>query len=136
MRTKRFKLKHAFQAFVLLLICFWLIYQVKKSYSRSKVRLVENLEEKSVKEQDGEQVLKLGRKDLNPLLLDELAAEFQKTPDEDLEQEEDEGKNQENEGEIASNDGDDETDGVGEHEQLEEIIDEDDKDARSRRDAV
>lgn len=100
------------------------------------MRLVENLEEKSVKEQDGEQVLKLGRKDLNPLLLDELAAEFQKTPDEDLEQEEDEGKNQENEGEIASNDGDDETDGVGEHEQLEEIIDEDDKDARSRRDAV
>lgn len=94
------------------------------------MRLVENLEEKSVKEQDGEQVLKLGRKDLNPLLLDELAAEFQKTPDEDLEQEEEEGKNQ------ASNDGDDDTDGVGEHEQLEEIIDEDDKDARSRRDAV
>lgn len=126
MRTKRFKLKHAFQAFVLLLICFWLIYQVKKSYSRSKVGLEENWEEKLVKEQE---VLKLGRKDLNPLLLDELAAEFQKTPDEDLEQEEEEGKNQ------ASNDGDDDTDGVGEHEQLEEIVDEDDKDTRRRRDA-
>ncbi|OIT36357.1 hypothetical protein A4A49_01977 [Nicotiana attenuata] len=118
LRTKGFKLKHVFQAFVLLLICFWLIYQVKKSYSRSKLGLVENLEEKSVEEQEVLK-LKLGRKDLNPLLLDELAAEFQKTPDEDLEQEEDEGKNQDNEGEIASNDGDD---GVGEHEPLEEII--------------
>ncbi|KAK4352247.1 hypothetical protein RND71_027765 [Anisodus tanguticus] len=127
LRTKGFKLKHVFQALALFLICIWLIYQVKRSYSNNKVELVENLGDKTVKEQDLQQVVKLGRKDLNPLLLDELAAEFQKTPDEDLEQEElDEGKN----------DGDDETDGVGEHEQLEYIIDEDDKDATSRRDAV
>ncbi|XP_055834482.1 uncharacterized protein LOC129903032 [Solanum dulcamara] len=122
-RTKGFKLKHVFQAFALLLICLWLIYQVKQSYSKTKV---ENLGEKSLKEQDLQKVVKLGRKDLNPLLLDELAAEFQKNPDEDLEQEElDEGKKDEN-------DGDDETDGVGEHEQLEDIIDEDDKDATTR----
>ncbi|KAJ8541239.1 hypothetical protein K7X08_002055 [Anisodus acutangulus] len=133
LRTKGFKLKHVFQALALFLICIWLIYQVKRSYSNSKVELVENLGDKTVKGQDLQQVVKLGRKDLNPLLLDELAAEFQKTPDEDLEQEElDEGKN---EGELVSNDGDDETDGVGEHEQLEYIIDEDDKDATSRRDA-
>lgn len=82
--------------------------------------------EKSVKEQDLQKVVKLGRKDLNPLVLDELAAEFHKNPDEDLEQDElDEGKKDEN-------DGDDET----EHEQLEDIIDEDDKDATTRRDAV
>lgn len=125
-RTKGLKLKHVFQAFALFLICLWLIYQVKQSYSKTKV---ENLGEKSLKEQDLQKVVKLGRKDLNPLLLDELAAEFQKNPDEDLEQEElDEGKKDEN-------DGDDETDGVGEHEQLEDIIDEDDKDATTR-DAV
>ncbi|MCD7463379.1 hypothetical protein HAX54_050451 [Datura stramonium] len=128
LRTKGFKLKHVFQAVALFLLCLWLIYQVKQSYS--KKTKVQNLGEKSVKEQDLQQVVKLGRKDLNPLLLDELAAEFQKHPDEDLEQEElDEGKNQEN-------DGEDETDGVGEHEQLEDVIDEDDKDATRRRDAV
>lgn len=122
-RTKGFKLKHVFQAFALFLICLWLIYQVKQSYSKIKV---ENLGEKSVKEQDLQKVVKLGRKDLNPLVLDELAAEFHKNPDEDLEQDElDEGKKDEN-------DGDDET----EHEQLEDIIDEDDKDATTRRDAV
>ncbi|KAF3614658.1 putative EPIDERMAL PATTERNING FACTOR-like protein 2-like [Capsicum annuum] len=127
LRTKGFKLKHVFQVFALFLICLWLIYQVKQSYSKSKV---ESLGEKSVKgQQDLQKVVKLGRKDLNPLLLDELAAEFQRPPDEDLEQEElDEVKNHEN-------GGDDDNDGVGEHEQLEDIIDEDDKDA-TRRDAV
>ncbi|KAF3613002.1 hypothetical protein BC332_11751 [Capsicum chinense] len=127
LRTKGFKLKHVFQVFALFLICLWLIYQVKQSYSKSKV---ESLGEKSVKgQQDLQKVVKLGRKDLNPLLLDELAAEFQRPPDEDLEQEElDEVKNHEN-------GGDDDSDGVGEHEQLEDIIDEDDKDA-TRRDAV
>ncbi|CAN4122467.1 unnamed protein product [Withania somnifera] len=128
LRTKGFKLKHVFQAFALFLICLWLIYQVKQSYTKSKV---ESMGEKSVlKDQDLQKVVKLGRKDLNPLLLDELAAEFQRPPDEDLEVEElDEGKNHEN-------DGDDESDGVGEHEQLEDIIDEDDRDATSRIDAV
>ncbi|KAK4722604.1 hypothetical protein R3W88_012837 [Solanum pinnatisectum] len=116
MRTEGFKLKHAFQGFAMFLICLWLIYQVKQSYSKT------NLGEKSLKEQDLQKAVKLGRKDLNPLLLDELAAEFQKNPDEDLELEElDEGKK----------DGDDEGDGVGDHEQLEDIIDEDDKDATS-----
>ncbi|KAH0680302.1 uncharacterized protein LOC125857043 [Solanum stenotomum] len=113
MRTKGFKLKHVFQGFAMFLICLWLIYQVKQSYSKTKVG------EKSLKEQDLQKAVKLGRKDLNPLLLDELAAEFQKNPDEDLELEElDEGKKDEN-------DGDDEGDGVGDHEQLEDIIDED-----------
>ncbi|CAN4092244.1 unnamed protein product [Withania somnifera] len=64
--------------------------------------------EKSVKDQDLRKVVKLGRRDMNPLLLDELAAEFQRPQDEDLEVDElDEGKKHEN-------NGDDESDGVGE----------------------
>ncbi|XP_015073706.1 uncharacterized protein LOC107017925 [Solanum pennellii] len=118
MRTKGLKLKDVLQGFALFLMCLWLIYQAKQAYNKSK------LGEKSLKGQDLQKAAKLGRKDLNPLLLDELAGEFQKNPDEDLELEEllDEAKK----------DGDDVGDGVGDNEQLEDIVDED----AASRDAV
>lgn len=80
----------------------------------------------------GYPILKLGRKNLNPRL-DELAAELRKHQDEKLELEDEENKLQENEEDeslggnadiIATNR--EKTEEV-EHEQLEDLIDEDDK---------
>uniref|UniRef100_A0A5B7B8D2 Putative midasin-like n=1 Tax=Davidia involucrata TaxID=16924 RepID=A0A5B7B8D2_DAVIN len=132
-RSKGFKVKHALQICLLLAIGVWLLYQVKHSYYK-KVALEESSGKNQEKVQHEHEILKLGRKNLNPLV-EEATAENLKRGDEEeeLEQEDEESKPEENEDEGRGV-GDDETDGQEqdrseeeEPEQLEDLIDEEDK---------
>ncbi|KAL2529368.1 hypothetical protein Fot_21969 [Forsythia ovata] len=119
-RSKSLKVKHALQICLLLAICIWLLYQVKQSYNMKS-----KLEEKSVSTQvsgNGESVLpilKLGRKDIKPQLLDE-----------ELDLEDEESKDKETvDGDEEIEEGEkDKTEEEGEPQQLQDLIDEDDKD--------
>ncbi|CAK9173891.1 unnamed protein product [Ilex paraguariensis] len=131
-RSKGFKVKHALQICLLLAICIWLLYQVKQFYGK-KVALEESSRKLSKKVRGGglHEILKLGRKGLDPRL-EEIAAEFEKhKDDEEFEHDDEEHKLGEN-GDEGRGGGDDEIDGheeAGEEEpeQLEDLIDEVDK---------
>ncbi|KAL2529341.1 hypothetical protein Fot_21942 [Forsythia ovata] len=118
-RSKSLKVKHALQICLLLAICIWLLYQVKQSYNMKS-----KLEEKSVSTQvsgNGESVLpilKLGRKDIKPQLLDE-----------ELDLEDEESKDKETvDGDEEIEEGEKDKTEEGEPQQLQDLIDEDDKD--------
>ncbi|KAI3460113.1 hypothetical protein Pfo_016776 [Paulownia fortunei] len=132
LRAKRLKVKHALQIFVLIAVCIWLLYQVKQSYNK-KGALEERPAQVSEYGENEYQILKTGRKHLKPRL-DEFAAEFEKHGDEEAELEDEESKVRDNEGE-ENIDRDEETDAgdkekseEAEHDQLQDFIDEDDKD--------
>ncbi|KAF9675771.1 hypothetical protein SADUNF_Sadunf09G0067500 [Salix dunnii] len=73
-RSKGINLKHGLQICLLLGICFWLIYQVKRSHDKKR-----ELDEKdttlSRNAQHHNDLPKLGRKDLHPDLLDKTRSE-------------------------------------------------------------
>ncbi|KAJ9674130.1 hypothetical protein PVL29_023592 [Vitis rotundifolia] len=120
-RSKGFKLKPVLQICVLLAICIWLLYQVKHF---EKVG-------------SGHEIMRLGRKDLHPELVEEgLENERHGEGKEDPEDEEEESRAEEN-GDEARGAGDDEMDGRDqdrleeeeESEQGEDFVDEEeDKD--------
>ncbi|KAK9907221.1 hypothetical protein M0R45_001134 [Rubus argutus] len=58
-RSKGFKVKHVLQICLLAGVCIWLVYQVKQSQVK-KAQLAASIK-------DGDGIVKLGRKDLNPL---------------------------------------------------------------------
>ncbi|XP_022762826.1 myb-like protein X [Durio zibethinus] len=62
-RSKGIKARHVLQICLLLGVCFWLIYQVKRSHDKRK-EFDENDANASVKAQSDDVILKLGRKDL------------------------------------------------------------------------
>lgn len=64
-RSKGIKVKHVLQIMLLVGICFWLIYQVKRSHDKKK-EFDESDKKVSVGAQNGYQITKLGRKDLLP----------------------------------------------------------------------
>lgn len=113
-RSKSLKVKHALQICLLLAICIWLLYQVKQSCNKSKsvsTQVSEN-------EENELPMLKLGRKDIKPQLFEEV----------DLEDEESKAK-ETVDGDEEIEDGEkDKNEDEGEHQQLQDIIDEDDKD--------
>ncbi|XP_022977185.1 uncharacterized protein DDB_G0290685-like [Cucurbita maxima] len=63
-RSKGIKVKHILQIVLLVGVCFWLIYQVKRSHDKKKE--FDQKDNEVIKTQDGVDVLKLGRKDLHP----------------------------------------------------------------------
>lgn len=83
-RSKGFKLKHALQIFVLVAVCFWLIYQVKHSHYKRKEFDENDAKITQTVKRDNE-ILKFGRKDLNPQVK-ETSKENEKH-DEDAEEE-------------------------------------------------
>ncbi|KAL2505579.1 hypothetical protein Adt_21200 [Abeliophyllum distichum] len=119
-RSKSLKVKHALQICLLLAICLWFLYQVKQSYNMKS-----KLEEKSISTQvsgNRENVLpmlKLGRKDIKPQLLDEEV---------DLEDEESKDKETIDGDEEIEEGEKDKIEEEGEPQQLQDLIDEDDKD--------
>lgn len=134
LRAKGFRLKHAFQICVLLAFCIWLLYQVNKSGSKNTA--VEGGGSETSREggENSLQILKLGRKGLNPEIEDEAGGELQKVGDDELELDDEEKKVraelEDEERKLRENEGDDETDG-GEldkaEEQLEDLIGEEDR---------
>ncbi|MBA0829177.1 hypothetical protein Goarm_013797, partial [Gossypium armourianum] len=62
-RSKGIRIKHILQICLLLGVCFWLIYQVKRSHDKRKEFDAKDAKV-SVKEQADDLILKFGRKDL------------------------------------------------------------------------
>lgn len=104
LRSKSLKVKHGLHIFLILAVCIWIIYQVKQPHK--KEAMVEEMVTK-------DQILKIGRKHLKPEL-EEVVAEFEKGGDEE-EMREKEGEEREKSEEA-------------EHDELQDFIDEDDKD--------
>ncbi|XP_019174521.1 PREDICTED: proline-, glutamic acid- and leucine-rich protein 1-like [Ipomoea nil] len=137
LRAKGFKLKHGFQICVVLALCIWLLYQVNKSYSKKGG--IEGGGSEVSGQGGGEssrlQILKLGRKGLNPEIEDEEEDAGLKLAGDDEPELDDEEKKvraelEDEERKLRENEGDDDTDG-GEldkaEEQLEDLIGEEDK---------
>lgn len=124
------KAKHGLHTCLLLAICIWLIYQVKQSYNKNAALDVSS-NQMSKEVQSGHEVLKLGRKDLNPLIDVGISSKFENGSHEDTVEEE--SILSENERERTDS-GDDEIDEHDdekveeeeEPEQLEDFIDEED----------
>ncbi|KAI4367145.1 hypothetical protein MLD38_022915 [Melastoma candidum] len=81
-RSKSAKLKHVLQILLLLCICFWLLYQIKRSHDRKR-DMLENDSKGLVKGNDDGGGLNLGRKDLR--------AKHREEEDEEEGKDEDEG---------------------------------------------
>lgn len=64
-RSKSIKVKHVLQICLLVGVCFWLAYQVKRSHDKKR-EFEESDANSLVKTQIGDHIPKLGRKDLNP----------------------------------------------------------------------
>ncbi|KAJ4823022.1 hypothetical protein Tsubulata_009228 [Turnera subulata] len=113
-RPRGIKVKHVLQICLLVGVCFWLIYQVKHSHDKKK-EFNEKNEEVSAKVQTGDEILKLGRKDLHPREKDSAMTEDEEdeTGVEEEEnknvQEQDGGSKQEEDG--AKNEGEEREEG-------------------------
>lgn len=95
-RSKGIKVKHVLQIMLLVGICFWLIYQVKRSHDKKK-EFDESDKKVSVGAQNGYQITKLGRKDLLPGKNEVNQNEKHEEEEEDENIVEDEDKHEQNE---------------------------------------
>ncbi|XP_073047623.1 uncharacterized protein [Primulina eburnea] len=99
-RSKGIKVKHVLQIFLLLAVCFWLIYQVKHSHDKKK-EFDESDVKASITRGGSDGFIRLGRKDIRPQEEDAITKNEQH--DEEAEKEEettglvDENKHEEDE---------------------------------------
>ncbi|KAF6142181.1 hypothetical protein GIB67_037099 [Kingdonia uniflora] len=115
-RSKGFKIKQALQICLLLAVCTWLLYQIKHSYDKKKVYDETSKKISETMEDGHEVVLKLGRKDLHPRVVeDEGESKNDDQEDENKnEDQEDESKNgSEEEGEEENTVDESEEEGRG-----------------------
>ncbi|CAI9104202.1 OLC1v1002831C1 [Oldenlandia corymbosa var. corymbosa] len=136
-RSKGIKVKHVLQICFLLVICFWLLYQVKHSHDKKK-----EFDEVDVKisqrTQGSSEIVKLGRKDLNPRVEDTTTS----ARSEDEEAEENAGEDEEikpeeeNAEEKKSEEKGDEKEGVGDEEIEEHEEDKSDVEADHEEDVI
>ncbi|XP_059647916.1 uncharacterized protein LOC132294175 [Cornus florida] len=91
-RSKGVKIKRVLQVCLLLAVCSWLIYQVKHSHDKKK-EFDENNLKIALKTLSGDEILKLGRKDLHPRV-EETTAENEKHDEEEAVEEETGGEEQ------------------------------------------
>lgn len=112
-RSKGIKIKHVLQVCLLIAVCFWLIFQVKRSHDKKKEFEANNNNPKISLNTHADEIVKFGRKDLQPKLEEsttgtELQEDTQEQDDDDEnkheEEEQDEDKIEEGGG------GDDEID--------------------------
>ena len=90
-RSKGFKVKHALQLFLLLGVCVWLAYQVKQSHGK-KAEFRDKIKD------GGDQILKLGRKDLKPVveeIVDRNAGQKEEEEEDKEDQEKEENEEEE-----------------------------------------
>ncbi|KAL7085371.1 hypothetical protein ACP275_14G278300 [Erythranthe tilingii] len=125
-RGKSLKVKHALHILVLAAICIWFLYQVKQSSYYNKIRPQQLLVSDNGEIYEQHQVSKMGRKHLKPKL-EKVDVEFEKQGEEELEIEDEEAKVKGIDGE-ENIDREEEKSEEAEHDQLQDFIDEDDKD--------
>lgn len=111
-RSKGIKVKHILQIVLLVGVCFWLIYQVKRSHDKKK-EFDQKDNEITIKTQDGGGRLNLGRKGLDPQVEEVHPGE---------KQEEDEEEETGGEEEDSKHEGEE-----GREEQKNEAVDEEDE---------
>ncbi|XP_043711426.1 dentin sialophosphoprotein-like isoform X3 [Telopea speciosissima] len=129
-RSKGFKVKHVVQICLLVAVCIWLLYQAKHSHDKKKE--FESIAKISENVVSGEDIIKLGRKDLHPRE-EESTSETHRQNDE--EETEEENKAEEEEGRRGGDDEIDEHDRVRakeETEHPEDSIDEEEKEREER----
>ncbi|KAK6130561.1 hypothetical protein DH2020_035707 [Rehmannia glutinosa] len=122
LRAKSLKVKHVLQILLLIAICIWLLYQVNKSYNKKKSASDERAIKVSENGENEYLIMNIGRKRLKPRV-DEMAAEFEKHGDEEVELDDEE---------KIIDAGDKEKGDEGEHDPLQDFVDEDDKDAQEK----
>lgn len=147
-RSKGFKVKNVVQICVLIVVCVWLLYQLKHSYDKNKKAYYDDDDDdKKLTENvpgTGNNVLKLGRKGIvdprvdGRAFVDERRVEGGKE-EEDDDDEDDESRVERNEDEGRGGGGEDELDG---HDQdgaeeeeyggVEDFIDEADKESEDK----
>ncbi|OWM64769.1 cilia- and flagella-associated protein 251 [Punica granatum] len=115
-RPRGVRMKHVLQIVVLVGICFWLIYQVK--YSHDKRRELSGKDAKlSRKEEDGSDVVKLGRKDLNRVA--DVGGQNEKHVEEEEEEEDKHEDGEEDREEEMSKKEDDQSEETEKHDEEE-----------------
>ena len=92
-RSKGFKVKHVLQIFLLLAICVWLLYQMKRSHDKKKAYDEESSSTVLGKMQSGSEFVRLGRRDLRPLVKDASSRDEKREgkEEEEVEEEVEEG---------------------------------------------
>ncbi|XWS67530.1 hypothetical protein CRYUN_Cryun04dG0014400 [Craigia yunnanensis] len=117
-RSKGIKIKHVLQICLLLGVCFWLIYQVKRSHDKRK-EFDEKDAKASVKVQSDDVILKFGRKDLPHV--QEVSKNYKHEEEEEEENGvEEENKHDEEQEEKAKRLEEDEQEGASKHEEEEQ----------------
>ncbi|GJZ88296.1 hypothetical protein Tco_0660078 [Tanacetum coccineum] len=121
-RAKGIKVKNVLQVCLLVAVCFWLIFQVKRSHDKRKeFDASDNKVSLSSLTRSGDEIAKLGRKDLQPKL--------EKTGNVGQEEEEEQDEHDENKGEDEEQDEHDDNKHE-EEEQDEDKIEEEKDDGR------
>ncbi|GMN40251.1 hypothetical protein TIFTF001_009483 [Ficus carica] len=135
-RPKGFKVKHVLHLCVLLAVCIWLLYQVNHSRDKKAAYEEDSPLEISQKMQNGrDEIIKLGRRDLHPLVKGSLFDIEKRQGKEEGSEEEMEGSRSEESYQVdGQGGGDDEIDGHDqemaegeESEGMEDLIDEEDR---------
>ncbi|XP_043711427.1 dentin sialophosphoprotein-like isoform X4 [Telopea speciosissima] len=139
-RSKGFKVKHVVQICLLVAVCIWLLYQAKHSHDKKKE--FESIAKISENVVSGEDIIKLGRKDLHPREEESTSETHRQNDEEETEEEnkaEEVEKNKpeetEEEGRRGGDDEIDEHDRVRakeETEHPEDSIDEEEKEREER----
>ncbi|KAL5559868.1 hypothetical protein UlMin_036079 [Ulmus minor] len=137
-RSKEFKVKHALHICLLLAICIWLLYQLKHNHDKKKA-YGDSSSKLSGKLQNGNEIIKLGRRDLQPRVKE---ASFEIKMPEGKEEVE-ESKLEEIDGDDGRGGGDDEIDGRDqeraeeeESEEVEDLIDDEDREREEETDEL
>lgn len=103
-RSRGIKIKNVLQVCLLLAVCFWLIFQVKRSHDKKK-----EFDATDKRIPSSEEIVKFGRKDLPPKL-DQTVKEVERHENEHEQQEEEDNKHDEEE--VEEDKIDDEKDDV------------------------
>ncbi|PPD77190.1 hypothetical protein GOBAR_AA39055 [Gossypium barbadense] len=117
-RSKGIRIKHVLQICLLLGVCFWLIYQVKRSHDKRKEFDAKDAKV-SVKEQADDLILKFGRKDLPHV--QEASKNFKHEEEEEENVMEDENKHDEEQEEKTKRLEEEEHEGAIKHEEEERV---------------
>ncbi|KAI3509459.1 hypothetical protein L1887_24743 [Cichorium endivia] len=91
-RSKGIKFKNVLQVCLLLAVCFWLIFQVKRSHDKKKEfeNTKKEFDNTKISLNSNDEIVKLGRKDLQPKLDQEVDI-HEEQDEEQIEEEKDDG---------------------------------------------
>ncbi|KVI10856.1 cilia- and flagella-associated protein 251 [Cynara cardunculus var. scolymus] len=111
-RSKGIKTKHVLQVCLLVAVCFWLIFQVKRSHDKKREFDASDPKiSSSTHTQSSDEIVKFGRKDLQPKLEEktkevEIHEEVEEQEQEQEEEEQEQAEHEDNKHEVEDQDED------------------------------